>query len=56
MDVVNPVEVLVYDVAKRLRGPDLINAVVTLQQALLCVCVQENYCRMSVSAFVEIFT
>ena len=40
MDVVNPVEVLVYDTAKRLGGPDLINAVVTLQQPLLCVCVR----------------
>ena len=37
MDVVNPGEVVVYDAAKRLGGPDLINAVVTLQQALVCI-------------------
>ena len=55
VDVVNPGEVVVYDAAKRLRGPDLINAVVTLQQPLWCVCVRENYCRISVSAFVEMF-
>jgi len=32
VDVVNPVEMVGYDAAKRLRGPDLISAVVTLQQ------------------------
>ena len=40
MDVVNPGEVAVYDAAKRLRGPDLIYAVVTLHQPLLCMCVK----------------
>ena len=48
MDVLNPVEVVVYDAAKRCRGPDLINAVVTQQQTLLCVCARWDYCRISV--------
>ena len=51
MDVVNPVEVVVYNAAKRLRGPNLIDAVVIRQQLLLCVFVRENYCRMSISVF-----
>ena len=48
MDVLNPVEVVVYDAAKRRRGPDLINAVATQQQTLLCVCARWDYCRISV--------
>ena len=50
MDVVNPVKVVIYDAAKRLGGPDLINAVVTLQQPRACV--RGDYCKISVSAFV----
>ena len=56
MDVVNPVEVVVYDAAKRLRGPDSINAVVTLQQPLLCVCARGEYCKISGSAFANAVT
>ena len=56
MDVVNPVEMVVYNAAKRLGGPDLISAVVTLQQPLLCVCVRGDYCRISVSAYANAVT